>query len=173
MTEFVNVPVPVDRVQEVYQLLARRTAHEGPRSSTAAYENLRDNDSLDDPGDYCPEGDSYAEQGEWTNKMLDVMVAESSARMKKILGVLGDCAPVQMSASAIAEEAGLNSAREVVAAMGPFAKRVYGRYGMKTLPFDSQRCGEERFFTFSMTPDIGYRVAQQVFGVKESEGREK
>lgn len=63
MLEFVSVPVPVERVHEVYELLARRPT--GPSASPR----------ISDEG--YPAG--------WTQDLIDRMFVESSSAMRRIL----------------------------------------------------------------------------------------
>ena len=71
MSEFVSVPVPVDRVQEVYRLLAsqpKRTAL-GPQVTENGY----------------PDG--------WSQALIERMFVESSSAMRRILHALAERSP--------------------------------------------------------------------------------
>ena len=94
MPEVVHVPVPVDRLQEVYELLARRSA-----ASAAG--------GVSEVG--YPSG--------WSQALIDRMFIESSRAMRSILGALARRSPSWVTTNEIAEASGL-TARQVVASFG-------------------------------------------------------
>jgi hypothetical protein len=119
MTDFVSVPVPIERVQEVYELLARRS----PRRSAAP--------QITDGG--YPAG--------WSEALIDRMYVESSGAMRGIL-------------VAVAKK----SARQVIASLGPFEKRVRGRYGMDRWPFEAREFVDAGLRKYSMSPGTASRI---------------
>ena len=105
MTDFVSVPVPVDRVQEVYELLARQ-----PTKTLPGHLVMEDG---------FPEG--------WNRALVDRMFVESSSAMRRILCAIAQRSPAWVTTGDIAQYSGL-SPRQVVASLGPFGKRIRGRY---------------------------------------------
>jgi len=119
MPEFVSVPVPVDRIQEVYELLSREPFR--PLSERQAA------------------GDGHPEV--WTEPLMRRMFIESSSAMRRILLTIAEASPGWVTTKDIAVAFGL-SARQVVASLGPFEKRVRSRYAMSSWPFEAvRRCG--------------------------------
>jgi len=135
MPEFVTVQVPVDRVQEVYELLGRK-----PARPSFAY-------GLADDGH--PRG--------WSEALIDRMFIESSGAMRTILGVLADKSPAFVSTADIAAAAGF-TVRQVVASFGPFKKRVRGRYGMALWPFETREFVDAGITKYSMSPATAARI---------------
>lgn len=137
MPEFVSVPVPVERVQEVYELLARQPA----TASVGA--------PITEPG--------YAEG--WSQALIDRMFIESSDAMRRILNAIAHRSPGWVTTGEIAETSGL-TARQVVAALGPFEKRVRGRYGMSHWPFESREFVDAGILKYSMSPETATRITE-------------
>ena len=135
MTEFVSVPVPLDRVQEVYELLARQPIR--PAGGNSVTE------------------DGYAEG--WNQALLDRMFVESSSAMRRILYVIAERSPTWVTTTEIAEASGL-SARQVVASFGPLKKRVRGRYGLSRLPFDTREFVDAGVFKYCMSEVTANRI---------------
>jgi hypothetical protein len=135
MPEFVSVPVPLERVQEVYELLARQ-----PSRLTA--------------GQLVTE-EGY-EEG-WNRELLDRMFHESSSAMRRILCVIAERSPAWVTTAEIAEASGLTS-RQVVASFGPFEKRVRGRYGLSRWPFKTREFVDAGMFKYCMSPETSDRV---------------
>ena len=135
MTDFVSVPVPLDRVQEVYELLARR-----PIRLTV--------------GGLATE-DGY-EEG-WNQQLLDRMFVESSNAMRQILHVIAERSPAWVTTTEIAEASGL-TARQVVASFGPFKKRVLGRYGLIRWPFETREFVDAGVFKYCMSTATANRI---------------
>jgi hypothetical protein len=147
MPEFVSVQVPVDRVQEVYELLGRKPAR------PSFVHRLAD--------DGHPEG--------WTEALVDRMFIESSSAMRTTLGVLADKSPAFVSTAQIAEAAGL-TVRQVVASFGPFEKRVRGRYGMALWPFETREFVDTGVIKYSMSPATAARIRLLMQEVPQHEG---
>ncbi len=135
MTEMVNIPVPVDRVREVYELLAR-----DPATSVSAY-------GVSDDG--YPPG--------WSEALIDRMFVESSRSVRSILTAIAQKSPAWVTTDGIAEASGLTT-RQVVASLGPFKKRVRGRYGMNHWPFASMQFVDAGILKYSMSPITADRV---------------
>ena len=136
MPDFVSVPVPVERVQEVYELLARRPIH-SPEP---------------------PVGECGFEDG-WTRALIDRMFIESSDAMRRILVSIAHRSPGWVTTGEIAEASKLTP-RQVVASLGPFEKRVRGRYGMGTWPFASREFVDAGILKYSMTPETATRIIE-------------
>jgi len=134
MPDMVSVPVPVDRLQEVYEVLARRPA--GPSG-------------IQETDDGYPYG--------WTGSLIDRMFVESSSAMRRILCSVAHKAPGWITTGEIADACGL-TARQVVASLGPFEKRVRGRYGMSEWPFAAREFVDEGILKYSMSPAVATRI---------------
>ncbi len=137
MPEFVNIPVPSDRVREVYELLARRPA----RLSAAP--------QLGEEG--YPEG--------WTRVLVDRMFVESSGAMRRILSAIAHESPAWVTTAQIAAASAL-TARQVVASLGPFEKRCRGRYGMSHWPFAAREFVDAGVLKYSMSLETAKRVLE-------------
>lgn len=143
MLEFVSVPVPVDRVQEVYELLARKPVR-----------------AFGADGSGPPEG--------WSEQLIDRMFIESSEAMRSILLAIARTAPGWMTTDDVALAAGL-TARQVVASLGPFKKRVRGRYGMDTWPFETREFVDAGVFKYSMSVQPAERILELEVQMEENE----
>ena len=137
MRDYVSVPVPVERVQEVYELLARDPA----RSSV-------DHQSSED---VYPHG--------WSGALIDRMFVESSSAMRRILCAIAQKSPNWVTTREVAEACGLTS-RQVVASLGPFEKRVRGRYGMSRWPFSARDFVDAGLLKYSMSPETADRILE-------------
>lgn len=135
MPDFVSVPVPVDRVQEVYELLARQ-APQSPANRRATQ-------------------DGYADG--WDQALVDRMFTESSETMRGILYAIAQACPRWLSTEDVSVATGLRT-RQVVAALGPFEKRVRGRYGMDQWPFEARPFVDTGAFKYSMSPGTANRI---------------
>ncbi|MHB8051472.1 MAG: hypothetical protein ACYDHQ_09685 [Coriobacteriia bacterium] len=149
MPEFVSVPVPVDRVQEVYELLSR--------------EPFRPSAERPVPGN----GHSEV----WTQSMIDRMFIESSSAMRGILHAIAEGSPGWVTIKDISMVSGL-TARQVAASLGPFEKRVRGRYAMSTWPFEARHFVDAGIFKYSMSPETANRVLTLAEEVRLQEGGE-
>ena len=136
MPDMVHVPVPVDRLQEVYEVLARRPG--GP-----AVAHVTD--------DGYPYG--------WSQALIDRMFIESSSAMRGILCAVANKSPGWVTTSEIANASGL-TARQVVASLGPFEKRCRGRYGMSERLFEARDFVDEGIMKYSMSPRTASRVLE-------------
>ena len=128
MPEFVNVPVPVERVQEVYKLLASHPA--GPATGPQVTDNG------------YPEG--------WSQSMIERMFIESSTAMRRILCSIAGRSPGWVTIGDIGEATDL-SPRQVIASLGPFEKRLRGRYGMNRWPFETREFVDAGARKYSMS----------------------
>ena len=134
VTEVVHVPVPVDRLQEVYELLAKRPADSSVVQVTE-------------------EGYPFG----WSKALVDRMYVESSSSMRAVLRALANGAPGWITTNEIASAAG-TTPRQVAAALGPFGKRVRGRYGKNEWPFASREFVDEGIMKYSMSPAVATTV---------------
>lgn len=137
MSEFVSVPVPAERVQEVYALLARQ-----PLRTTAAQPVSEDG---------YPDG--------WSKALIERMFIESSSAMRRILAAIAHRSPGWVTTGEIADAASL-TARQVVASLGPFEKRIRGRYGMGRWPFDAREFVDAGIFKYSMSAEVASRILE-------------
>jgi len=141
MQEFVNVPVPIERVQEVYELLARQS-----RKRLFAQHTTED---------------GYSEG--WTQQLIDRMFVESSEAMRLILSAIAEVSPAWVTTKDIAAASGL-TARQVVASLGPFEKRIRGRYGMNHWPFEAREFVDAGCFKYSMSAETAGRIIAMAAG---------
>jgi hypothetical protein len=148
MPEFVSLPVPADRVQEVYELLVRLPARKpaGPQVTENGY----------------PEG--------WSQAMIDRMFVESSSAMRRILCSIAERSPSWVTTGEIGTASDL-SARQVVASLGPFEKRVRGRYGMNRWPFEAREFVDAGVFKYSMSEGTAKGILALKARVDEYEPR--
>ncbi len=146
MSEFVSVPVPIDRVHEVYRLLASQPSRKtiGPQVTENGY----------------PEG--------WSQAMIERMFVESSSAMRRILHAIAERSPDWRTTGEIAEASGL-TARQVVASLGPFEKRVRGRYGMSRWPFEAREFVDAGMFKYCMSPGTAEGIMTVMAHVEERE----
>ncbi|MDZ4168641.1 MAG: hypothetical protein U1E26_03150 [Coriobacteriia bacterium] len=136
MPDMVHVPVPVDRLQEVYEVLARRPV--GTQAMVVSEDGY-------------PSG--------WNQELIDRMFIESSSAMRRILSALAQRAPSWVTTGAIADASAL-TARQVVASLGPFEKRCRGRYGMSVRPFAAREFVDEGILKYSMSPAVASRTLE-------------
>ncbi len=146
MTDFVSVPVPVDRVQEVYELLARQPV----RRAAAPV--------VTEKG--FPEG--------WNRALIERMFLESSSAMRRILASIARRSPKWVTTGEIAEASELTS-RQVVASLGPFEKRVRGRYGVSRWPFHTREFVDAGVFKYSMSSEVAALILDLVSQDEEHE----
>lgn len=146
MPEFVSVPVPVERVQEVYELLARQPARQSV-SQAAGEEGY-------------PDG--------WSEALLDRMFVESSSAMRRILCAIARKSPDWVSTGDIAAASEL-TVRQVIASLGPFKKRVRGRYGMGVWPFDTREFVDAGLFKYSMCSRPAERILELMTQIEAHE----
>lgn len=137
MPDMVNVPVPVDRLQEVYALLARN-----PSKPSISHQVLEEG---------YPAG--------WSQALIDRMFTESSSAMRRILTAIAQRSPSWVTTADIAEASGL-STRQVIASLGPFKKRVSGRYGMGHWPFAARELVDAGILKYSMSPEVAKQVIE-------------
>jgi hypothetical protein len=137
MPDFVSVQVPVERVQEVYELLGRQPARPSVMHSVAE--------------DGYPAG--------WSKALVDRMFIESSDAMRRILLAIAQRSPGFVPTADIAAASGL-TVRQVVASLGPFEKRVRGRYGMALWPFEAREFVDAGIFKYSMSPLTASRIVE-------------
>ncbi|MDZ4178683.1 MAG: hypothetical protein U1E29_05570 [Coriobacteriia bacterium] len=150
MPEFVSVPVPADRVQEVYELLSR-----GPSRPSAEHQVVGGGNS---------EG--------WTPSLIDRMFIESSAAMRQILLAVAAKSPGWVTINDISLASGLTT-RQVTASLGPFEKRVRGRYAMSSWPFEARHFVDAGIFKYSMPPEKAARITTLATEVRQQEGGEE
>jgi len=135
--EYVSVPVPVHRVQEVYELLARQRVR--PTEGHQAGE------------------EGYADG--WSRALVDRMFLESSEAMRRILLALAQEPASWVTTKQIASACGLTP-RQVVASFGPFEKRIRGRYGMGRWPFEAREFVDAGIFKYCMSPTTAERITE-------------
>ena len=137
MTDLVHVPVPVERLQEVYAVLARE-----PAKPSAGHQVLEEG---------YPAG--------WSKALIDRMFVESSSAMRRILSAIAQRSPSWVTTGEIAEASEMTG-RQVVASLGPFEKRVRGRYGMSQWPFAARQFVDEGIVKYSMSPETADRILE-------------
>lgn len=145
MPELVNVPVPVERLQEVYALLAQR-----PAKPSADHPVLEEG---------YPAG--------WSRALVDRMFIESSSTMRRVLTAIAQSSPSWVTTGEIAEACGL-TARQVIASLGPFEKRVRGRYAMSRWPFAVREFGDVGIVKYSMSPEVAALIVELAVQVEDA-----
>jgi hypothetical protein len=144
MDGFVMIPVPIDRVQEVYRLLA------GQPSALAAGPQPTENG--------YPDG--------WSQAMVERMFIESSNAMRSILLAIAEGSPKWVTTGEIGEASGL-TARQVIASLGPFGKRIRGRYGMRQWPFETREFVDAGVIKYSMSQGTAKGIITLLAHVEE------
>lgn len=111
MQEFVNVPVPKERVLEVYALLGQ-----GKRSASATLGELAE---------------------EWTEKMVARAIRESPAGMRAVFQYLSSHPDQDITMEELAK--GIKRERsQMPGILGAFGRRCRYRYRVSTWPFESK-----------------------------------
>lgn len=124
MTEFVTIPVPSDRVLEVYALLASEAARQPEEAGSA----LDAADSQDRSG--------------WNAELLARCWRESPSPMKAFLLYLANNPDREISSEEIAPA--IHRTRHQMSGMlGAFGRRTKNRYGMGTWPYSARWGFEE------------------------------
>lgn len=123
--EILNVPIPKDRLQEVYELLARR------RSS--------------------PERESTVESipVDWSESLLARAYRESPPPMRKILDYLAE-RPDKLITSEQLAKAISRSRGQLAGVLGAFGRRWRNRYKQPAWPFSGSWDGEQSMHVYSM-----------------------
>jgi hypothetical protein len=145
MPELVNVPVPVERLQEVYALLAR-----DPARPSASHQVLEVG---------YPAG--------WSTALVDRMFMESSSAMRQILTAIAQNSPNWVTTGEIADACGMTT-RQVIASLGPFKKRVRGRYAMSRWPFAAREFVDAGILKYSMSPQVAAHVLELAAQVEDA-----
>jgi len=146
MPDLVHVPVPVERLQEVYVVLARE-----PASPSIPHHVLEEG---------YPAG--------WSKALMDRMFVESSSAMRRILAAIAERSPGWVTTGDIADASGLTP-RQVIASLGPFEKRVRGRYGMGHWPFAAREFVDVGILKYSMSPEVAKQILELTAHVQEQE----
>lgn len=113
--QFVSVPVPANRVQEVYALLAQPPVVLQPPAVRG-------------PG-----------ESDWTEELIRRMYRESGDPMQRMLRILAEADGAEVSTNEIAAALELSKGASSVAGMaGAIGRRVNSRYGMAGLPWTTR-----------------------------------
>ncbi len=128
-TEFIMVPVPRERVQEVYRLLA-----------------FEPTDSAAPPED----GARDVEVVPWSDEEIGKAYRESPERMKRFLDFLASVAGKPVTPEESAEAVGY-SRHQQAGMLGAFGHRVKSRYGRSTWFFEYAWNDLRGARTYSMT----------------------
>lgn len=134
MVDFINVPVPADRVQEVYALLGGEGTSTvvGPSGAAVAPPSVAE-------AVWTPQGDADDDDVQaWTQSMLKRMYGESVGPMRAALDYLADRGGDEVTSRELAEALGLpKGVRSLAGMIGAFARRCWNRYD-RYLPWDSR-----------------------------------
>ena len=122
--DWIQVPVPADRVQDVFRLVLEGLA------SKAAQEE--------------PGPDDREIVTGWTAGEIGRAVRESPSRMKKVLTLLAERAPSEVRGSDLASSVEYEP-RQFAGLMGAWGHRVKARYRKTKWPFDWREDEEGRF----------------------------
>lgn len=143
-TEFVSIPVPVDRVQEVYELLARPKAQQ-PEARKAS-------------------GEDALEDGGLTEADRDILVRayrESQETMRTVFKYLAERAGHSVLMTELAAGVG-RTPRQMSGALGAFGRRFANRYakdGAKW-PFAAWWDYERGMMVYRLSPEAAEVVTK-------------
>jgi len=146
MPNLVHVPVPVERLQEVYAVLGRDSA-----KPSISHQVLEEG---------YPAG--------WSQALMDRMFVESSSAMRRILAAIARRSPGWVTTGDIADASRLTT-RQVIASLGPFEKRVSGRYGMSRWPFAAREFVDAGILKYSMSPEVAKQILELAAHVEQHE----
>jgi hypothetical protein len=124
MVEFVNVPVPADRVQEVYALLARR-----------------------------PEEAAVTGSRGWSRENLLRSYRESPEAMMKAFDYLAGHAGQEVTTKELAAAIGVTRS-QLAGVVGAFGRRKKNRYGEDDLPFRAVWSAGAGMVVYEMSPAV-------------------
>ena len=131
--EYIQVPVPIDRVQEVYELLAR------PRVSADS-----------------PAADAIAGRPQpWSDELLVHAYEDSPEAMKKLLDTLAERHDQTVTMDELAGVLGLERG-QVAGVLGAFSRRWKNRYrqGDGNLPYKAFTLSSAGMRAFSMSGPV-------------------
>jgi len=126
-TEFIMVPVPRERVQEVYRLLAQEPAAAGVAGA--------------------PE--TPAAPGSWTEAEIVTAYRESSEKMKVFLDCLASSPGQSFTSAETAKAVGYTRSQQA-GMLGAFGHRAKRRYGKPTWFMTYTWSGERGEFVYTM-----------------------
>lgn len=141
MSEFINVPVPADRVQEVYALL-------GSPSQTPVVEQ-QSADGL------FPKG--------WDADLIARMYVESPDAMKLALRILADSADQKVWGPDLAKQMNLGR-NQLAGTFGAFGRRVANRYARDRWPFDAYRNANDGTYSYEMAASVADVIKKAIAG---------
>ena len=79
--------------------------------------------------------------------------------MRRILVAIAQTSPKWVATGEIADACGLTT-RQVIASLGPFEKRVRGRYAMSRWPFAARQFVDAGILKYSMSPEVAAHVLE-------------
>lgn len=133
-TNFVMVPVPAERVTEVYALLAQEPAEATPEPFEWK------------PAPARPAPDAF---------LVSLAYRDSSPKMKAFLDYLADRPDEWISGPQVGEAIGYPKGSQVAGMLGAFGRRWEHRYhGVAASPFESTWNGVENHMDYRMSGDI-------------------
>lgn len=138
MQDYINIPVPADRVQEVYELLAR------PKASPA--EAVTPDSAQQGNGHPVPDND-----------ITSRAYRESSEAMKKVFDHLAANPDRVVPMDELAKAVGYTGPSEMAGALGAFGRRWKNRYhgGKDTKwPFESWWDYERNMMVYRMSKEV-------------------
>jgi hypothetical protein len=130
MVEFVHVPVPAERVQEVYELLARRPEEAAVNGSRG-----------------------------WSRDNLLRAYRESPEAMKKAFDYLADHAGQEVTTDELAAAIGVTRS-QLAGVIGAFGRRKKNRYGQENLPFRAVWSAGAGMSVYEMSPAVATVIGQ-------------
>ena len=133
MSNFIMVPVPEDRVQDVYSLLAK-----GPEQV-----QVSSDDELTD---------------EWTNDDVRLAYSESPDTIKQVLRLLAESPGQPIHSDVLYTSIG-RTRNQFSGIMGAFGKRVKNRYGKSTKPFKEGWDDKAGTMSYEMSEDVAAVIA--------------
>jgi len=147
-TEFVMVPVPVERVREVYAVLAGEAPGDAPTKAA--------DDEGGDPA-------STLLMGDWSEELIARAYRESPGSIVGIFNYLSDNPGREVIADELAQH--INRTRaQMAGALGAFGRRTKNRYGRQSWPFHAWWSHESHRVIYKMDADVA-EVIREARGI--------
>jgi hypothetical protein len=142
MTDFVMVPVPSDRVLEVYALLATDPASHLEANGT---------------GPLSPASSELPSSDAWNYEMIELLMREASNGVRLMFDYLSDRPDQEIPADDLA--AGIDRTRDQLnGILGVFGRNVINKYQLDTWPFRAMRSGSDQTMVYVMTEEVAEMV---------------
>jgi len=142
MTDFVMVPVPSDRVLEVYALLATDSAGHG---------------AADGAGILSSASFELPSSGAWNYEIIERLMREASNGVRLVFDYLSDRPGQEISANNLA--VGIDRTRDQLnGILGVFGRNVINKYQLDSWLFRAMRSGSDQTMVYVMTEEVAEMV---------------